>query len=229
MYEITVERSSETKHIHDAIVYAAKLHSRRSCKNTMVRGVCDEERFMLTLNQPVATPIGLIRPVTEGPLCSVAGYRDQPMYYQKVVIETDDEQKAVRWIQDAQKVYDDYLKTFEKKQGQLIVLTYNGHWHNEFSTARRSTLYLPGQTYQNIFDDLKLFYSAEDDYKRLDIPWTRTYMLHGLPGTGKTTLVSRGPIPPINVFSSGFQLTLPLTFLAGVYPRDGTGQEHGYF
>jgi hypothetical protein len=189
MYEITIENNHNSKETYEAVIYAAKLHSKKACKNTMLMNIGEGSKFILTLNQPVATPIGLIRPVSEGAPAAIAGYLDRPLYYQKVVIETDDEPKAIEWIRTAQKLYTEMKNTFEKTPGKIVVLTYHGGWENEFTAVRRSNLYLPGKTYQTIFEDLKLFYDSDADYKRLDIPWTRTYMLHGLPGTGKTTLV----------------------------------------
>lgn len=50
---------------------------------------------------------------------------------------------------------------------------------------------LPGDTKNNIVRDLERFLSPEVEtmHKSLNIPHTRIYMLHGPPGTGKTTLI----------------------------------------
>jgi chaperone BCS1 len=38
-------------------------------------------------------------------------------------------------------------------------------------------------------DDLEVFYANAERYTSLEIPYTRTYMFHGLPGTGKTSMI----------------------------------------
>jgi len=50
---------------------------------------------------------------------------------------------------------------------------------------------LPGDTKSNIVEDMKQFLTDEtrELHKTLNIPHTRIYMLHGPPGTGKTTLI----------------------------------------
>lgn len=187
MYKITVENDDEE--MYNAILLAAKVHARGACRESRLKKFTRDSTSLL-INQPVAvTGVGLVTPIREGSPQPMSGYRQMPMYYSKVVIETDDESAARAWIEKAVKDYKSTCVNFKHSSNELLVLTWDGEWNDEYRTATRSSVYLPGTAYQDILNDLTTFYTSETDYKRLDIPWTRTYMLHGLPGTGKTSLV----------------------------------------
>lgn len=51
------------------------------------------------------------------------------------------------------------------------------------------TIYMDKNVKQDIIDDVTRFYSRESFYQRTGVPYKRCYLLHGLPGTGKTSLV----------------------------------------
>ena len=189
MYTITVENGGHTRDVFNAILLAAKVHARGACRDSLLKKFT-RGATSLVIHQPVAIAgVGLVKPVCEGDPQSISSYDHQPDYYRKVVIETDNEESAREWIAAAILEYERSRVDFVCKPDELLVLTWDGNWNDEYRTAARSSVYLPGTTYRDILDDLKLFYDSEHDYKRLDVPWTRTYMLHGLPGTGKTSLV----------------------------------------
>jgi chaperone BCS1 len=66
-----------------------------------------------------------------------------------------------------------------------------GNWTRRSDIPLRSleSVILPGGQKESLVEDLRDFLAAEDEYVRLDLPWHRGYMLHGPPGTGKTSLV----------------------------------------
>ncbi|KAI8029260.1 AAA-ATPase [Camellia lanceoleosa] len=42
----------------------------------------------------------------------------------------------------------------------------------------------------DIIDDLRSFFELRDYYRRIGKPWKRGYLLHGPPGTGKSTMIA---------------------------------------
>ena len=63
--------------------------------------------------------------------------------------------------------------------------------YNKLEKRSLGTVYLPNKVKQDLIDDINKFYNLEYQvmYTGLGIIHNRMYMLHGLPGTGKTTLI----------------------------------------
>lgn len=65
-------------------------------------------------------------------------------------------------------------------------------WEKSDNYTKRdlSTLYLPKESKESLFNDVENFYNNVDIanfYKTMNIPQTRIYLFYGYPGTGKTT------------------------------------------
>jgi len=69
--------------------------------------------------------------------------------------------------------------------------TYDKSWELLFKKNKRSldTVFLPKNQKEKIVEDLTQFYSDHKTYQHFGVPYKRNYLLHGLPGTGKSTLV----------------------------------------
>ncbi len=63
-------------------------------------------------------------------------------------------------------------------------------WHLADSKPRRSleSVVLDEGVARRLHDDIHEFFSRRDWYAQLGIPWRRGYLLHGPPGTGKTSV-----------------------------------------
>lgn len=63
----------------------------------------------------------------------------------------------------------------------------SGTWEKTDTEIQRrpETVVLRGTIREDIFKDLNLFMEAEDWYRSRDVPYTRRYLFHGKPGTGK--------------------------------------------
>lgn len=87
-----------------------------------------------------------------------------------------------------------HLTTMAKRQDvskpRLMMLSKWDDWETRSDLPGRplSSVVLPPGQKQAIVDDLAAFLDAEEEYARLAIPYHRGYLLHGPPGTGKTSL-----------------------------------------
>ena len=128
------------------------------------------------------TPCSFPKPV------SVCGC--EAKVYTAYVLEGPTEDVLVEFIARAKAEYEKKCHTYELNGETLHILTWDGgYWRDEFKTPKRSkrSIYVP--EIDDILADLKKFYDNHQVYTRLEIPYARTYMFHGLPGTGKTSTI----------------------------------------
>lgn len=73
-----------------------------------------------------------------------------------------------------------------------IFTTSFGAWYRASLREMRplSTVVLPGKTVEEIADDVRQFRESEGWYRSRGIPYRRGYLFHGVPGSGKTSLIS---------------------------------------
>lgn len=73
----------------------------------------------------------------------------------------------------------------------LRIVNQWGNWVRRSDLPLRDleSVILPESQKSDLVADLRRFLESEDRYVRLALPWHRGYMLHGPPGTGKTSLV----------------------------------------
>ena len=83
-----------------------------------------------------------------------------------------------------------YKKTLDQKP-EVHRSRDNGTWEKTSTEIQRrpETVVLRGTIREDIFDDLGQFMMSEDWYRSRDVPYTRRYLFHGKPGTGKTSLI----------------------------------------
>ena len=81
---------------------------------------------------------------------------------------------------------------FDKRSPDNVKFyTHAADYWESYSMDRREldSVYLPDEQLQNILQDFETFYKSKDKYKNLGIPWRRTLLFEGPPGSGKSTLV----------------------------------------
>ncbi|KAF9556921.1 P-loop containing nucleoside triphosphate hydrolase protein [Agrocybe pediades] len=109
-----------------------------------------------------------------------------------LTIYTRDMSMLSSFVEEAENVY---IKT-SSPNVVIHSVDQNGYnpgfpWMNTKSKARRSlnSIILPEGVLQTILDDAREFLDTEDWYTKAGIPHRRGYLLHGPPGTGKTSTI----------------------------------------
>ena len=78
---------------------------------------------------------------------------------------------------------------FKKNFINIQIYKYGWGKQSKIPSRDMSSIYLDGKLKKNIINDIEKFLKSENEYKNYGIPWKRTYLLEGLPGTGKTSLI----------------------------------------
>jgi len=117
-------------------------------------------------------------------------YSHDPEIYTEFILEAPLEREVVEFIETAKVEYEKKRTEVEMDPKFVRIMTWDSCcWENEYKTPSRTknSIYVP--EFQSVFDDIQTFYKSADRYKELEIPYARTYMFHGLPGTGKTSMI----------------------------------------
>lgn len=108
-------------------------------------------------------------------------------YYKRFTIETENEDILKNFLKSC---YDNEKKVDRNLTGIFVVNEY-GEWflHNKIPPRSLDSIYINEKFKNKILDDINNFLKSEDDYNKFGIPYKRTYLLTGIPGSGKTSLV----------------------------------------
>jgi len=184
--KITVHPSN--KNVFSAVSWYAK-HSTPNSVDSHIQLIGEDvDTFLngrITIGTFTVTPVSVGLPVT------MSGYETNPKVYSELVLEGPNECEIITFIKTAISKYENKCRQFTTHDKLINILTWDGSWNNEYNTPKRSnnSIYLPDNSYETILCDLKKFYANAERYTQLEIPYSRTYMFHGLPGTGKTSMV----------------------------------------
>ena len=85
----------------------------------------------------------------------------------------------------------EFSKVKKEKMEVVTFIFKMGFWNTLSKLPKREsdTLHLPGGLLPEMIKDLGVFLSEKEKYLKYGIPYKRNYLLEGLPGTGKTSLI----------------------------------------
>ncbi|KAJ4904188.1 P-loop containing nucleoside triphosphate hydrolases superfamily protein [Raphanus sativus] len=95
-------------------------------------------------------------------------------------------------------VYNSYLPYLESKAKEMMTIPEVHIYSHSFDTwetkplehhSTFETIAMKEELKRDLIHDLDMFVGGKDFYDRVGSLWTRSYLLHGPPGTGKTSLV----------------------------------------
>lgn len=99
-------------------------------------------------------------------------------------------------------VFASYIPYVESKAKEIKSMTLYMHTYSQCSDdiswetksldhrSTFETIFMKKEVKDDLTDSLDRFITRKDFYSRVGRPWTINYLLHGLPGTGKTSLVA---------------------------------------
>jgi len=117
-------------------------------------------------------------------------------FYCDIQIETNGSSSNFRdFIEEARIYYKKYIQCTDKIENTILYYIYDDdYWRPLNRKQKRSldTIYLPKDTKSKIYNDFKKFLNpkTKQKYQEYGIPYKRNYLLEGVPGTGKTSLIS---------------------------------------
>jgi len=117
---------------------------------------------------------------------NVVGTADAAVKYEKLILGSLNKEILMEFIENARK----NNKYIDKQDKILIRILKNGGWTNLNSMYKRGidTLFLDIDV-KEIVDNIKDFLKEEEEYRENGVPFKLTYLLHGIPGGGKTSLI----------------------------------------
>jgi len=116
------------------------------------------------------------------------GCADNVQYYKRIILSSNNEQ-AIKDLIDS--IYKEKNKTLSDGKINIFVPEHTGDWikYQEIPKRNLNSIYIDEKSKDKIINDLKTFTNQEEEYNSFGIPYKRTYLFSGPPGSGKTSFV----------------------------------------
>lgn len=144
----------------------------------------EDEKFKLSHGEYIFENI-IINYNEEGsPLCG----HGKALYFERLYILSENEEDFKKFLRNVED-----FNTAKIINGNLNIFVTNqyGEWNqqNKITSRRLDSIYMDNNIKNKLKDDIKNFLNSEEEYNKYGIPYKRTYLLTGIPGSGKTSLV----------------------------------------
>lgn len=118
----------------------------------------------------------------------------RPEPWRRVLLKGKAKGEVCAFLQDALKSYREYIASLKANNGIIMYSWDDGDgWLSSGDAPFRSmdSVLLPGRSGEKLLEDLRVFVDpgTQARYAALNIPLIKVVMLHGIPGSGKTSLV----------------------------------------
>ena len=111
---------------------------------------------------------------------------DGMVYFRRLLVRTPTPDSFVEFYKLASEIDN----TSDEKLRISVTNKYS-EWntYSRIPVRRLNTVYMDERIKQRIMDDIKDFLNSEAEYDAFGIPYKKTYLLTGVPGSGKTSLI----------------------------------------
>lgn len=116
------------------------------------------------------------------------GCADNVQYYKRIILSSTNEQ-VIKDLIDC--IYKEKNKTLSDGKINIFVPETSGDWikYQEIPKRNLKSIYIDEKSKNKIINDLNNFINQEDEYNSFGIPYKRTYLFSGPPGSGKTSFI----------------------------------------
>jgi chaperone BCS1 len=104
-------------------------------------------------------------------------------YFTRLTITTDEHSTITKIMKEAQKNH--------ITENTIFISDQYGDWlkYNTIQIRDLNTVYINKKIKDKLISDIENFVNSEDEYNRFGIPYKLTFLLTGIPGSGKTSLI----------------------------------------
>jgi len=117
------------------------------------------------------------------------GTHDAPEKFEQMTIRTDSPEIFHHFYRES----DNFLENNEQDDSKLhvFVMTKYGEWmrYNKIPSRTLDTVYFDEKMKQKLRTDIIDFLKKEKEYDEFGIPYKKNYLLTGIPGSGKTSII----------------------------------------
>lgn len=195
IYEYSIEIEADTLLLDDVIRYAATFNNINTLMSSNVKHdpMCKDQNKKYIVQLKISFGEYIIKYKDEDLNINFFRNEENPVgiahavrCHEKLIISSNKNLDHIKsFLKDAN------LHNQNKDNSYIEVHNFKNHWTklNKLPIRNMDTIYLDSKIKDNIIEDVQNFLEEEDVYSLYGIPYKKTYLLEGVPGTGKTSLI----------------------------------------